>query len=138
MSTVANIRNYTVQLLKNENVAKANIFNSKVSPQFLTNTPSVLVFTESVIASNQANLMPTFAPIIRLQIDIVVAMSNTWADDADAIVEKTVDTLMKDIAWRNMFDTIDSYQVDYAFINDMQTPLCTASLVITAKIFKAY
>jgi hypothetical protein len=137
MTSVATIRNSTVSKLIGNTQAGSNIVNSRVTPTTLNTTPVVIVYTDSVQSVNQSN-KPAFYSTIQLQIDVVVAASTNWADTADTIVGEIINTLMTDSDWVAQFTAIESYQVQYNYINDAQKPLCTAEITITAGLFEAY
>lgn len=138
MSVVADIRNKTAQILRTNNVAGGKVFNSKVSPTFLSNMPAVLVYTESVIGTQLSPHTPTFTGSIKLQIEALVSMTATWADDVDNLVERVINTLMADTTWVSQFESIDGYTVEYSFFGDANAPLGMASIGITGKVFQAF
>lgn len=138
MSTISVIRNTAVSILQEANVASGRVFNSKVTPTFLKNTPSVLIYTDKVQAEQFSATKPVFVATVAFQIDIVVSMTETWADEADDLVAEVINTLMANEAWVALFTAIDGYQVSYSFIGDMQSPLATASITVVGKVFNAF
>lgn len=137
MASVASIRNATVTKLTGKTSAGSNVLNSKVTPSSFDKTPVIIVYTDSVQAINKSN-KPAFYATIQLQIDVVVAAINNWADTADSIVGQVINTLMKDSEWVSQFTEIESYQVSYNYVSDGQKPLCTAEITISAGLFNAY
>lgn len=138
MSKLADIRNSTVSLLTAANIASGKVFNSKVSPAMLKNTPSVVVYSESVQAKNQGAHRPAFVYSVTMQVDAIVSMTTTWADDADALVESIINTLMSNEEWVAQFESIDGFNVSYSFYDDVERVLATAGITIVGNVFKAF
>lgn len=136
--SVIDIRNSAVSILKDAGIASGRIFNSKISPVQIQNTPDIRVFTDSVQATNLATAKPAFISTVNLQIDIVVTLTSTWADDADQLVVSVIDTLMSNAEWVAKFTEIENYQVAYSFFGDGVSPLAIASINVIGKVFKAY
>lgn len=139
MSVFADIRNSTCTLLQGESIANGNIFNSKVTPTFLKNTPAVMVQNDKIQATQiSAAINPAFSSAVNLQIVAVVSMTATWADEVDQLITDIINTLMTNTTWVGQFSSIDGYTVDYSFIGDQQSPLGAATISIIGRVFQGY
>lgn len=138
MSVISEIRNTAVEILKTANIAGGRIYNSRVTPTFLQNTPAVCVFTDQIQATQYDVEPPVFTRALTLQIEVVVANSSSSADDADSVVESVIDTLMSNAEWVAKFCTIKSYEVAYNYSGEADKPTTTALITIAGSLFKSY
>lgn len=137
--TIKNIRNTAVSKLLTADIVGVGtkVHNSKITANLLDNTPSIIVYTDSVSAASVQGL-PAFMSNVDLQIDVIVALAANWADTADDIVSTVISVLMSDNDFTSLFNHLNGYTVGYNFISDAAKPVCTAEIKISGSVFEPY
>jgi hypothetical protein len=121
MTQFADLRNGTHDRLLAARLANGNVFNSKVTPNLIANLPAIMVQNDKMQAKN-------------VQVICVVSMSNTWADDADTLVNSVIDTLMTDTTYLSLWNNIELYTVDYTVVVDQQYPIGLATITLIGRL----
>lgn len=132
------IRHTSVALIKTALPNNVNVYNSKISPMLFSQFPSASVYLTNVNGNVQDTRRPAFTSQYTLEIDVIVEMNDTWADEAEQYMSTIKGALFNDSAWLSQFVSIDHYSVDYSIIADSSKPLGSAVLTITASVFEAY
>jgi len=134
MTTFSDLRNGTHDKLLAAGLAGGNVYNSKVTPNLIRNLPAVMVQNDKMAAKNIGNSKPVFTNDVQLQVICVVSMSDTWANDADALVQGVLDTLMTDVTWLALWNNIEGFTGDYIAVTDLQYPVGIATLTIMGRL----
>lgn len=131
------IRNSTASILSTA-LTGVTVYNSKVTPQMVTNLPSVAVYVESLDGSKAANNVKAMLETVTLQIVVLVTGESTWADSADNIVQSILQSLFTSSTWTANFNSVSGYSINYDHGSNGQKPIGSAQISIRGTVLRKF
>lgn len=116
------------------------IHTSRVRPVDIRDLPCLVIYNKS---SKLDNLIPNNLYLggdesVTISIDAVLSMNGEFADALDDLVQSIIQQLSDKTFLDENFNTVDSIEVDYQYVDGLEKPLAVASITIYAKTFRNY
>lgn len=129
------IRNDIVSRLTGNTSVGSNVSSSPITPNFLANLPAIAVYTTKRRAENINHTSPTFKVTTSVEVDVIVGVHNTFADDVDDIFEEVKALLYGSLSWVNQFQYVSDYEEEVILNKEGETMFATGVLTFDVQSF---
>lgn len=138
MSTIKDLRKKTVEILDAHFTTGVTVLDAKSTPTGIKSYPIVNVFVESFTNTRGQLNLTGWLSEINLQIVILVAANNSWADALDDLIDDVTVALLNSQEWRSEWNSVNEYGVQYSVSEDRETTLGRADITITGTILTKF